>query len=157
MPLYIAEKTGETFMHNAEDNDQRDDFDDFRVEITDLPPEETPGISSVLLDLGLRFFSRVRTLNVKVSWQARDDDEDEDNDDGDDSSFDLRVSDLPPEETTSISGKLLDTGKRFWPLRRHISHLTLLGSVLLVLILAFISATASHPCLPTPQPVLSCR
>lgn len=119
-------------MYNAEDNDQRDDF---RVEITDLPPEETPGISSMLLDLGLRFFSGVRSFNVKVSWQARDDDEDEDNDD--DSSFDLRVSDLPPEEITSISGKLLDSGKRFWPLRRHLSTFTLLGSALLVLVLAF--------------------
>ncbi len=52
-------------MHNAEDNDQRDDFDDFRVGITDLPPEETPGISSVLLDLDYVFSPGFALLTSK--------------------------------------------------------------------------------------------
>jgi hypothetical protein len=83
-------------MHNAEDNDQRDDF---MVEVTDLPPEESYTISSALLDLGLRFVSRVRSLNIKISWQARDEDE------YTSSSFDLRISDLPLDEIASTSSR----------------------------------------------------
>jgi hypothetical protein len=132
-------------MHNAEDNDQRDDF---TVEVTDLPPEEPRSIGSVLIDLGLRFLARVRSLDVNISWQARDEDEDEYSE----CFCDLHVSDLPPDEKASISGKLLDSGKRFWSLRRNVSTVALLGSVLLVLVLVSTNVASFHEKASSPIP-----
>jgi hypothetical protein len=61
------------------------------LEITDLPYEETRSIASALVDLGARFLSRIRSLDVKVSWQAREEEEE------DESFFDIRITDLPPD------------------------------------------------------------
>jgi hypothetical protein len=132
-------------MHNSEDNDQRDDS---TLEVTDLPLEEPRSIGSVLIDLGLRFLPRVRSLDVNISWQARDEDEGED-----EGCFcELHVSDLPPDEIASISGKLLDSGKRFWSLRRNISTFALLGSVFLVLVLVFTNVAPFHKNGSSPSP-----
>jgi hypothetical protein len=75
-------------MRNTDNRDQQDDFD---LEITDLPHEETHSIASALVDLGARFLSRIRSLDVKVSWQAREEEEE------DESFFDIRITDLPPD------------------------------------------------------------
>jgi hypothetical protein len=75
-------------MRNTDNRDQQDDFD---LEITDLPHEETHSIASAFVDLGARFLSRIRSLDVKVSWQAREEEEE------DESFFDIRITDLPPD------------------------------------------------------------
>jgi hypothetical protein len=75
-------------MRNTDNRDQQDGFD---LEITDLPYEETRSIASALVDLGARFLSRIRSLDVKVSWQAREEEEE------DESFFDIRITDLPPD------------------------------------------------------------
>ena len=92
-------------MHNAEESDQQDDFE---LKLTDLSPEETRSTSSGLVDLGLRFLSRVRSPNVKVSWQARDDGQEE----YVESFSDLRVSDLPPDERGQLHGPPVGEGRQ---------------------------------------------
>jgi hypothetical protein len=59
-------------MRNTDNRDQQDDFE---LEITDLSHEETRSIASALVDLGARFLSRIRSLDLKVTWQAREEDD----------------------------------------------------------------------------------
>ena len=75
--------------------------------------------------------------------------------------FELEITDLPPDELRSTSGKLLDLGKRFWSVRRTISTFSLLSLVFVVLVLVLTtllpfrkSASPLPPPSLTPTPTM---
>src|SRR5690348_14751308 len=81
---------------------------DDEIEIVELPPEETRSIASALVDLSIRLFVRIRSLqdSFKISFSTKEE-EDSTNNEG---IFELRFLDLatlPPSQEQEVETALV--------------------------------------------------